>query len=347
MPAITLADLKAQLRSGEFDRLYFIYGNESYLKRCYMERLLQKCVDKDFADFNLHVFDGKGIDIKEVSMAVQALPMMSERTCVLIKDLKASELGESDKKELLSLVSDIPETCVVIICLLTSDADGKGWKELITAFNKYGSTLKLDKMSRQELSRYVIKGAQSRNLKISSALADYFISLTGDDMSNVINELEKLCANALGGEITRENIDAVTVKTAEVRIFELSKNLVAGNSGKAYSILDSLIKQREEPIFILATIITAYIDMYRAKVALAGGHRAEDAAKIFNYGKNDFRLRNAAKNASGMSISQLRKSLDILSQADESLKSTSVDGRIILEEAMMKLFLIANGEEVC
>ena len=48
-----------------------------------------------------------------------------------------------------------------------------------------------------------------------------------------------------------------------------------------------------------------------------------------------------------MSISQLRKSLDILSQADESLKSTSVDGRIILEEAMMKLFLIANGEEVC
>ena len=163
MPAITLADLKAQLRSGEFDRLYFIYGNESYLKRCYMERLLQKCVDKDFADFNLHVFDGKGIDIKEVSMAAQALPMMSERTCVLIKDLKASELGESDKKELLSLVSDIPETCVVIICLLTSDADGKGWKELITAFNKYGSTLKLDKMSRQELSRYVIKGAQSRN----------------------------------------------------------------------------------------------------------------------------------------------------------------------------------------
>ena len=48
MPAITLADLKAQLRSGEFDRLYFIYGNESYLKRCYMERLLQKCVDKAF-----------------------------------------------------------------------------------------------------------------------------------------------------------------------------------------------------------------------------------------------------------------------------------------------------------
>ena len=133
----------------------------------------------------------------------------------------------------------------------------------------------------------------------------------------------------------------------EIKIFELSKNLVSGNSDKAYAILDSLIKQREEPISILATIITAYVDMYREKVAVSGGHRAEEMAQVFNYGKSDFRLKNGAKNASKLSVSALRDSLEVLAQADEKLKSTTIDGRLILEETIIKLFLLANGEKVC
>ncbi len=347
MATITEKDFKKQLRSGEFDNLYFIYGNESYLKKHYLESLIDKCVDKNFKDFNLHIFDGKGIDMKEVALSVEALPMMSDRTCVVIKDIKPAELGDGGKDVLMSLVADIPETCVLIICNLTVEAEGKGWKELITAFDKNGSVLKLDKLSRQELAGYIIKGAKSRGFEIDMSLADYFISIVGDSMSNVLNELEKVCANSSDGRIKKENIDAVTVKTAEVKIFELSKNLVTGNSDKAFQILDSLMKQREEPISVLATIITSYVDMYRAKVAAAAGYRPEEAARFFNYGKNDFRLKNGAKNASKMSVDSLRKSLDVLAAADEKLKSTSVDGRFILEEVMIKLFLLANGEKVC
>lgn len=347
MSAITEADLKKKIRANDFDNLYFIYGNEGYLKKFYLETLVKKLVDDSFKDFNLHIFDGKGIDLKEVALAIEALPMMSDRTCVVIKDIKPAELGEGGKDTLVSLVSDIPETCTVIICALTVEAEGKGWKELISAFDKYGVTVKMDKMSRPDLAKYVIKGAKSRGFSIDSSLADYFISIVGDTMTNVLNELEKVCANASDGIIKKENIDAVTVKTSEVKIFELSKNLVTGNSDKAFAILDSLIKQREEPIMILATIITSYVDMYRAKVSSAAGRRPEEAAKDFNYGKNDFRIKNGAKNASKMSVDSLRKSLDVLADADEKLKSTTVDGRFILEKTMMKLFLLANGEKVC
>ncbi len=347
MACITAQELKAQIRSGEFKNVYFIYGNESYLKKHYLDLLINKIVDKSFKDFNLHIFDSKGIDMKEVAIACEALPMMSDKTCVVLKDIKPSELGDGGKEALLNIISDMPESCVMIICCLTVEADAKGFKEIINAVDKVGFTIKFDKMSRNELCKYVIKGALSRGLEISPALADYFIGIVGDSMSNVQNELEKICANSKGGKITKENIDAVTVKTAEVKIFELSKNLVTGNSDKAYAILDSLLKQREEPIVILATIITAYVDMYRGKVAVSSGYRPEDMTKIFNYGKNDFRLKNGAKNASKLSLTALRNSLDILAQADEKLKSTTIDGRTILEEAMCKLFLLANGEKVC
>ena len=346
MPSINETELKKQIKSGEFSNIYLIYGTESYLKHHYCNLLVKKAVDAAFADFNLHEFKSPS-DVKEIILAAEALPMMSERTCVVIKDPVLSDFGESGRKELLDFLSDAPETCVIIICFLTSDAEGKGFKELLSVCEKYGSSLKLDKMSRGELVKYVMKGASSRGCSIDYSAADYFISLVGDSLTTVLNELEKLCANAGTGTITRANIDAVTVKNTEAKIFDLSKNLVTGNSDKAFSILDSLLKQREEPISIMGTIIMSYVDMYRAKIAQAGGHRPEEMMKIFNYGKSDFRLRNGAKNASKMSVGMLRESLEVLAKADESLKSTSIDQRLILEEAMIKLFLIANGEKVC
>ncbi len=343
MPIINESELKKQIKEGSFCRVYMIYGSETYLKHHYYNLLLKKCVDHAFADFNLHIFDSPS-DIKEAALSAEALPMMSERTCVVLKDLKLSDLGDSGKKELLSLIADVPETCVLIICMLTSDADGRGWKEVISACEKAGAVLKLEKLSTRDLVRYVQKGAQSRNCDMDTRAAEYFIGCTGDDMTNVLNELEKLCAFAGSGKITKEAIDSVTVKNTEVRVFELSKNLISGNCSGAFVILDQLLKQKEDPISILATLIMAYVDMYRAKVAAAAGKRAEDVMKVFNYGKSDFRLRNAAKNSSKTDISKLRKSLDILSFADERLKSTSIDQRTILEETMIKLSLAANGE---
>lgn len=346
MPSISEADLKKQIKSDSFSRVYLIYGNESYLKHHYYNLLIKKCVDENFADFNLHIFSSPS-DISEIVFAAEAMPMMSDRTCVAIKDMKLSDLDESNKKRLFELISDIPETCVLIICFLTTEAEGKGWKELLSCCDKYGSTLRLDKMSRADLIKYVIKGASSRGCNIEYSAANYFLNLVGDNLTSILNELEKLCANAGGGEITKENIDSVTVKNTEVKIFELSNNLVTGNCDKAFSILDSLLKQREEPISIMGTIIMCYVDMYRAKVASSGSHRPEELLSVFNYGKSDFRLRNGAKNSSKMSIGMLRECLEILAAADESLKSTSIDQRLILEEAMIKLFLIANGEKVC
>ncbi len=346
MPEISEIELKKQIKENKFENIYLIYGNESYLKHHYLNLLIKKSVDEAFKDFNLHVFTSPS-DIQEIIFAAEAMPMMSERTCVVIKDLKLSDLGDDGKNRFIEFLTDVPETCVVIICFLTSEPEAKGFKELMKVCTANGCSVKLDKMSRSDLIKYVIKGADKRKCKIEYSVADYFLSFTGDNLTNILNELEKLCYSCSDGIITKNNIDKITVKNTEVRIFELSKNLVTGNCDKAFYILDSLLKQREEPISIMGTIIMCYVDMYRARVALDGGHRPEEVMKIFNYGKNDFRLKNGAKNSSKMSIGMLRESIETLAKADEKLKSTSIEPRLILEETMIKLFLIANGEKIC
>ena len=348
MPSVNEAGLKAQIKSGQFSNLYFLYGEEKYLIKHYTNLLLKKIVPSDFADFNLHIYDGKSADFDDISNAAEALPMFSQYSCICIKDMAVDSLNAEASSKLEKLVTDIPETTVIIISLPTADVNMKSakGKKMLGIFEKYGTAVDFSHAGLNQLAKLIEKGARDRNCEFAYSEANYLISLTGDDMTVILNELEKICAYKKEGKITKADIDAVVVKNTQARAFDLAKALTSNNCDTAMSILDTLFYMREEPINILGAIITPYIDMYRAKVYVSGGMRAEDAAKDFNYRNKEFRLTNGAKTASKYSVTQLRQFLEVLYEADNLLKSSSVDGRLVLEQTITKLLLISNGEKI-
>lgn len=348
MPFITENELKASIKASEYSNLYFLYGEEKYLVKHYSELLENKIVDPAFADFNLHIYDGKSLDFEEVANASEVFPMMSEYSCIVIKDLAVDNLNNEDADKLISIVSDIPDSTVIIITLPTASVNMKSpkGKKVLSVFEKYGSVIEFNRFSVSQLSKLIEKGAKDRKCSIGYSESSYLITLVGDDMTMLLNELEKICSYKREGIITKQDIDAVVVKSMQARAFDLAKALVAKNCDTAMDILDKLFSMKEEPINILGAIITPYVDMYRAKVYASGSMRAEDAAKDFNYRNKEFRLTNAAKSASKYSIKQLRQFLEVLFEADTFLKSTSVDGRIVLEQTITKLLLVSNGEKL-
>ena len=57
-----------------------------------------------------------------------------------------------------------------------------------------------------------------------------------------------------------------------------------------------------------------------------------------------FRLRNAQQNVRGLPQQVLHQSVHLLLEADLALKSSRLDGRILLEELVAKLLLAAQGD---
>ena len=348
MPAIIESELKKRIKAGEISNAYLLYGDEKYLVKHYTGLLTKKIINPDFADFNMHTYDGKSFDFNELYNASEALPMMSEYTCIMIKDLPCDTLNNDLLEKMVSLITDLPESTVLIITLLTASdklKTAKG-KKILTAINNIGCSVEFSHMSLNQLCSLVEKGAKNRNCEIGFSEASYLIRLVGDDMTVVLNELEKLCAYKYNSKITKEDIDAVAVKSLQARVFDLTKYLLCDNCDMALKILDTLIALKEEPVNILGAMMTSYIDMYRVKVYVSGGLRPEDVAKDFNYKNKEFRLTNAAKNASRFSMTQLRTFIEILNDADRLLKSTAVSGRLVIEQTITKLLLAANGEKV-
>ena len=337
--------LKKQIKSKEFSRLYIIYGNEGYLKQFYANAICSKAVDKDFEDFNLKKLDGKDTNLNEIYDCISAFPMMSEYTCTLVKDFPLNNyIGDRAKVdgEFESIISDIPDSSILIFWMDTIDVDEKDkkWSKVIKLFDEKGVCAQIDKRSRSALEKLLVSSAAKKGCTLSRDNACYIINLVGEDMSTLQNELNKVCAYVNSGEIKKEHIDKTVIISVEAKIFLLSRMIVRGEADNAYENLANLFKLREEPIAILGVLSKAFVDMYRVKAAREAGVQNIRMAEEFpaNVYKNKlFTLDNAATDIKNYSVTQLKNALDILSDADRRLKSTGEDGKTVLEELILRL----------
>ena len=150
MPSLNELSLKERIKSNPLG-VYLIYGEESYLKKIYIEKIISKAVDKSFEDFNLHVFEGKETNIAEIYDSSQAVPMMAESTCVHVKDFPLDTLDEGGFEQLETLLSDSPEECALIFSFVAYEPKGAKWNKAVKLFEKYGNAAKLEKKSASDL----------------------------------------------------------------------------------------------------------------------------------------------------------------------------------------------------
>lgn len=337
-------ELKKQVREGTFTRVYFLYGEEKYLVSHYASQIAAKAAgEPSLAEFNFQKFDGQTCSVGEIEEAAEALPVMAECKCVSVCDYDASAAGAADQERLLSLIQDPPESCVVVFWLDSVEADVKKnakWKAFAAAVDHAGVRVEFPHKTAADITRLLCTGAAKRGCRLSANNARLMQERCGNDLHLLLGELDKLCALADGGEVTREHIEVLGTQNLEASVFDLSKAILQGSYERAYAILYRLLSMKEDPISILAVLSNAYADLYRAKVALAAGVRAETLSGDFGYRGKEFRLRNAARDCARIPLPVLRESLEVLASADRNLKSSRADKRVVLEETAAKLILL-------
>ena len=335
MPALNESALKEKLRENPVG-VYLIYGEESYLKKAYIDKIVAKTVDESFADFNFHTFDGKEASLSDIYESAQAVPMMAERKCVLVKDFPLDNLDENGVDQLKTVIEDNPEDCALIFSFVSYEPKGAKWTKVIKLFEKLAFAVKLEKKTSLELSKMLESGAKKRGKVFEKGVASYLVTCVGADLNTLLNETEKVCAYAQG-EITKADVDAVCIKSLDARVFDMIKDLTARRFDSAFKKLEQLFEQREDEFQILGALIASYSDIYRAKTAVKSGGRAEDVAKFYNYAGKEFRLTNAARNSASLTFDDISECISILVEADTAMKSTATDKRLILEKTIVKL----------
>lgn len=344
MPEIKESDLKQQIKSGDFSRMYFIYGEEDYLKKLYVDKIVAKTVSPEFEAFNLHILEGADVNVDKINECVEAMPLMSEYVCVLVKDFPIASLDSKELSKFNEMISNLPDTTVLIFWFYSVEVKGKAWTPVLKEIKKYGSVANLKKMTENDVAKILMSAAKKKSCTLEKPAALKLVETAGNDLNLLLNELEKLCFFVDGGEITPAIVEDMVAKSVEVSAFDMVNGIIGNDPDKAFSILDSLFVQKVEPVVIMGSIIFNYVDMYRVKVALANGKSSADVVSQFGY-SSEYRVNKAVRIARNLSLEQIRQCLIELMKSDGLLKGSAVNKRLVIEETIIKLMKTVNSSE--
>ncbi len=348
MAIVSEETLKKAVQIGKTN-LFVLFGEDGYLKKLYVDKIAKNIAPSDDV-FNYQRFEADS-SLQEVYDAVQQFPMMSDKKVVILRDYKYHDCDSKDYDKLISLLSDVPETTVLIVWFDALDIDlrknPRFDKIIKTVDSVTGVTVNLSHRKGPELEKMLIDGAAKRGVKMEIGAARYLVEVSGDDISTLRNELDKLCAYVDGDVITKEIIARVSVRTVESDIYSLTDKILKCELQAAYAILDDLFFMRVEPIVILSTISSVYVDMHRVLSARSKKVSKAEIAEIFGYGRRTFALDKAEYNLKKFDFNKLQLSFKALAAADVELKSFSGNDRIVLEKLIVQLSYIAvKGESV-
>lgn len=348
MAAILEQALKNEIKNGNRN-LYILFGDDGYLKKNYTKKISTSYAGEDDI-FNFQKFEGE-CDLQDVYDAVLQFPMMSDKKVVILSDYDFEKCSKSDFEKLCTIISENPDTCVFILLFdvleVVKKKNTKLAKLISLAEKNNGVAAELNHRTLPELVKMLVAGAQKRGCNFDSAAARYLVETAGEDIDTLKNELEKLCGYVGKGEITKQTVDLVCIKTVEASVYSLSKQIVECNMTEALKILDELFYLKIEPIIILSTISGFYVDLYRAFIGKERGIQAEEIAKEFGYFGREFVIRNAMSDIRKFDHKKFEMSFDALRAADKSIKSFSGDQRTALEQLVVKLgYIVVKGESL-
>ncbi|MGN0650635.1 MAG: DNA polymerase III subunit delta [Oscillospiraceae bacterium] len=338
----TEAQLKSELKEGRLRNLYFLFGEESYLTTLYQKRIVKTALGDEPDDMNYTLFNGAP-EAETLMDYAESMPYFSEYKCIVISDLDTEKLDNKQHALYLELMRNLPETTVLIISMTSIEVDLKKTKaklkKLLEVCEKHGCVCNFSLFSTAQAGAMVSKRIARNGCTISQENAAFLAEQCGRSMIMLEREADKLCAYAgEGGEITRETIDALTPRMIETSIYALSDALISGDAAKAFSVLDDLFAQQHDPVMLLVTLSSGFVDLYRAKLALKQRYSQSQMISAFKYPPNrSFLAERAMRSAARVSESYLAQSIEILYRTNLLLNSSKADRRIQLERAITEI----------
>ena len=339
-----LEQLKQDLSSGQPGRLYILYGDESYLRARYLERLRAALLPPGTESFNLHTFDGRGITAdsfpQQLSEAVDSFPLMNDRSLVLVTDFDLFKTGERDK-EYLAILEDLPDYVCLIFNYVSIKPDGRSMNgKLGKAAKAAGTIVRFDPLEGSDLSDWLIRRCREEGQTLGRAEAEYLAFYCGNALSDLICEVDKLSAYAMGRPITREDIEQVCHPIPDALSFHMVDAILAGEFGRASDILSNMLNDRQSGIMILGGLGKSLRQLYTARIAMERQAGSDWVAE--QYGLASWQTGRLMSNARRFPPAWYRSSLVLAADADKLLKLGGTD-REVLTDLLLRLAAEASA----
>ena len=336
-----------EIKAGEIRTCYLFEGEEEYTKSSALKLLQSKVLQGDLAALNVSVLQDPEAD--ELIAVAETLPMMAEKRFVLVKDSawfsgKAGKEGSEDEDKpaakaesgadrIADYLNRLPQTLCLVFYV---SGKANGTRKLYKQLSKMGGLVSFAPLDHGMLVKWIARELKYFGKQIDHQTAEQLLFAVGDDMYVLSQELPKLAACAGDRQmISNEDIEAVSIKTREYKVFDLSDAAVSGQANKATSLMNDMIRSGEQRLMLIALLQRQYRQLLFARILTDQGFQADDLARKLTV--PPFVARKLQSLSRNFTVGRLKWAYDMLIDTEYAVKSGQIAEEGSLEQALYRL----------
>jgi DNA polymerase-3 subunit delta len=336
LPKESFENIIASLKAKKYAPIYFLEGDEPYYIDQIADYVENHVLDESEKEFNQTILYGKDTDLISLISAAKRFPMMAERQVIIVRE--AQEIknltetvnvkikSKNTKKE--TEISPLEEyalkplsTTLLVICYKYKTLDKR--TGLAKSMDKNATMFLSEKVKDYKLAEWIAKYTSDQKIKINQKAIQMLADHLGNDLSRIVNELNKLAINKKNNdEITPDDVQQFIGISKDFNIFELQNAISAKDILKANKIIDYFAKNPKEHPFEMNI---AVLYTYFSKLLFYQTLPSKNASDVMSQMRVNFNqikeLEQAGKNYS------LDKLVRIISYLhDYDMRSKGIDG---------------------
>lgn len=315
------------IKSGQFKKIYLLYGDEAYLKKQYKDKLKKALVQPDDT-MNFTAYEGKDTNPKEVIDLSETLPFFADRRVILIEN---SGFFKGSCEELAEYMPQVPDTTLFLFVEEEVDKRSKLYK----AVKNVGKIVEFTTQTEELLTRWILTRLKKEGKNITGSVMQLFLSKTGTDMGNIDRELEKLICYCMDKDVIEaKDVEAVTTEQTTNKIFEMVNAIAEHNQKKALDLYYDLLALKEPPMRILFLLARQFNLLLQVKELQRLGCDQKTIAS--RTGLQSFVVRNYTGCTGRYTTAQLRQAVEDFTQTEEEVKTGRLSDVLSVELLIVK-----------
>lgn len=327
MPALSPERLTRHLQEGGRGGVFFLYGDEDYLKERATAQIIEAHLDPGTRDFNLDEVRGDDVTTETLGSLIQTPPMMAEYRVVVVRGAESLAQSSTVRDMLTGTAESPPPGLALVIEADIGTSKAKVWKTL----KKTATSVEFSRLSENDLPGWLMAWAEAHEIVLETDAARALAAAVGPGLGPLVRELEKLREYA-DGPITREGVAAVVGAIPRQDRWEWM-DLVGGRQfDEAREGLPILLETGGESG--VGLVIGLGSQFLRIALCVAGGKGALEAELP---GHQKWLARRIVGQARQWSEASITTALRDLERADRLLKSAPLSDYQIMDELLLRL----------
>lgn len=307
---MNLEELSSEIAAGTIRPAYLLAGEEPLLRDDALATIQEAVLAEGPSDFNLDRLTGESATPASLRDAVAALPMLSPRRLVVLRDPEGRRGSAEELTDTIAeVVPELGGQAQTVFVVTAEKADRRlRW---VKAFAEPAASVDCSPPKPgRTLTSFVRAEAKRQGLSLERGVAELLANRVGPQLLLLRQEIAKAALVAGSKKISLADAEISTGQVAEAPIWDLTDAIGEGRTADAIGLLSRILDAGAAPQLVLASLASHF----RKLVRLASGARVPGPP---------FVVRKLESQVRRYSPTRLTACLEAIHEVDIQLKGAS------------------------